>query len=100
MTQTFPDRLEHLRGLVPDLPVSQIEQLAGLARNHTRKLMKEDRKPTAETARKIAGVFVASRKPKDIEGCAAWLLFGTGEAPTEESAAAGVKAAKRRAVSP
>jgi hypothetical protein len=95
MTQTFPTRLAHLVSLV-DLPVAQIEQLAELARNHTRKLIKEERKPTATTARKIAGVFVASRKAKDIEDCAAWLLFGTGEAPTAESAAAGVKAAKRR----
>lgn len=95
MTQTFPERLERLVSLVA-VPVSQIEQLAGLARNHTRKLIKEERTPTAETARKIAGVFTASRKTKDIEECAAWLLFGTGDAPTEASAIAGVNAARRR----
>ncbi len=100
MTQTFPERLERLAALVPGVTMAKVESLAGLARSHTQKLVKEKRRPTAGTARKIAGVFCASREARDIEACAAWLLFGTGKAPTKKSAAEGVDAAKQRAVSP
>ena len=85
-TSTVADRIWQLRDMA-GLSASDVDDLVGLARNHTQQIESETIKGVrTDTATRIAAVFGV-----DI----AWLLTGAGRRPSKESVDKAVAAARR-----